>query len=180
MPFPDASFDHVCANYCVLHLGEPDRFFAEAARVLRPGGRLSFSVWEAPPATEAFSLVLGAVAVAGNPSVPLPPGPPFFQFSDPTVARAALEAAGFTDVASRTVEQRWENVKDPEDLMKVFLEGTACTRALLEGQSSAELAAIRQELSTRFFEKCADLGPGPGRTRALRMPAAVSSGRKAK
>ena len=40
LPFDDASFDLVYANFVVEHLASPDRAFAEWRRVLRPGGSL--------------------------------------------------------------------------------------------------------------------------------------------
>jgi SAM-dependent methyltransferase len=40
LPFAEASFDLVYANFVVEHLRRPDRTFAEWRRVLRPGGRL--------------------------------------------------------------------------------------------------------------------------------------------
>jgi SAM-dependent methyltransferase len=41
MPFADASFDVVLAVECAFHFPSRARFLREAARVLRPGGRLS-------------------------------------------------------------------------------------------------------------------------------------------
>jgi SAM-dependent methyltransferase len=41
MPFPDTSFDVVLAVECIFHFPSRARFFAEARRVLRPGGRLA-------------------------------------------------------------------------------------------------------------------------------------------
>jgi SAM-dependent methyltransferase len=69
-------FDAVTCNFGVLHLGRPEDFFAEAHRVLRPGGRLAFTVWAAPPATEGFAITLGALGEHGDPNVALPAGPP--------------------------------------------------------------------------------------------------------
>ncbi len=93
--FLQSGFDAVTINFGVLHLARPELALAEAYRVLKPNGRLAFTVWAPPPASRAFGLILDNVRRLGNPDVPLPAGPPFFQYSDPTVARQRLEAVGF-------------------------------------------------------------------------------------
>ncbi|HEV8685973.1 MAG TPA: methyltransferase domain-containing protein [Gaiellaceae bacterium] len=40
LPFDDASFDLVYANFVVEHLGKPEHAFTEWRRILRPGGHL--------------------------------------------------------------------------------------------------------------------------------------------
>jgi SAM-dependent methyltransferase len=42
LPFPDASFDMVISEYGASLWADPDQWIPEAARVLRPGGRLVF------------------------------------------------------------------------------------------------------------------------------------------
>jgi 2-polyprenyl-6-hydroxyphenyl methylase / 3-demethylubiquinone-9 3-methyltransferase len=42
LPFPDASFDVVCAMDLLEHVEDPDRVIAEIGRVLRPGGLFFF------------------------------------------------------------------------------------------------------------------------------------------
>ncbi|NMM43153.1 class I SAM-dependent methyltransferase [Rhodospirillaceae bacterium KN72] len=41
LPFPDESFDGIFLLDVLHHLAEPRKFFEEAARVLRPGGRIA-------------------------------------------------------------------------------------------------------------------------------------------
>jgi len=48
LPFADGSFDGVVAAFVLLHLGAPERAVAEATRVLTPGGRAAFTVWDVP------------------------------------------------------------------------------------------------------------------------------------
>jgi SAM-dependent methyltransferase len=82
LPFPDASFDvviNVESSHCYGHV---DRFFAEAARVLRPGGYFLYTDFR--PATEAPAWHATLAAVPGWTRV---------DFEDITAAVAsALEA----------------------------------------------------------------------------------------
>jgi SAM-dependent methyltransferase len=175
--FDDNEFDSVTSNFGILHLAVPDSFLAESYRVLKPGGRLAFSAWSAPPTTEAFDLILGTVKDVGNPNVALPDGPPFFRFSDEDEIRRSLEAAGFVDVETTIVDSmEWTNVDSSDQLYEILLEGTARTRELLKGQTDEETRAVKEELKRRFDERVSEEGT-VGR-RHLRMPAVISSGRK--
>jgi tocopherol O-methyltransferase len=51
---PDASFDHAYAIESSEHMVDKPRFFAEAARVLRPGGRLVVCAWLAETGASAW------------------------------------------------------------------------------------------------------------------------------
>jgi SAM-dependent methyltransferase len=44
LPFPDGAFDFVTAVMCLMDMPQPDQALSEAARVLKPGGFLQFSI----------------------------------------------------------------------------------------------------------------------------------------
>ena len=142
LPFPDRSFDAVVMNFGVLHLAQPDVAFAEARRVLRPGGRFAFTVWAAPEISVVLGMVLRAVQTHGTTNAPLPPGPPFFRFSDPAECRRSLAAVGFDDVRSATVPMVWR-FPDGDAVVPAIERGTVRFAALLHAQTPDALAAIR-------------------------------------
>lgn len=122
LAFGDAEFDVVIANLVIHHLGDPDRALKEAQRVLKPGGRLAFTVWADMSKLEAFGLFFGAVAEHGNPG-DLPHGP-MFGVSDFDVYRKMMLKAGFRDVTVREVPIAWKT-DSIDSYLKAFSDWAA-------------------------------------------------------
>lgn len=174
MPFPDNTFDSIVCNFGILHFFNPDSFLSESYRVLRPGGKVSFSAWSPPARTEGFRIALESITEAGNPNVEgLPGGPNFFDYGDSEQAMAALRNVGFGGVKSMELsEMKWNNVRSGAMLYSVLLNGTSRTREILLGQTADETAAIQALIESKF-DAITDGGSQP-----LSMPALVTSGQK--
>ena len=142
LPFSDNSFDAVVINFGLLHFGQPKQALTEAHRVLRPGGRIGFTVWATPKTAIGFQIMLREIETHGDPNVQLPEGPPFFRFSDPVESERTLRTVGFTNPSITEVQQMWE-LSSPDDLFVAFYEGTARTGGLLRAQSRNALHSIR-------------------------------------
>jgi arsenite methyltransferase len=96
LPFPDASFDAVISNGAINLSVVKDRVFAEAARVLRPGGRLAVAdIVSGKPLKERTrrNVDLWAACIAG--------AIPRTSYID------AIEAAGLTVDAIRRNDYRF-------------------------------------------------------------------------
>src|SRR5258706_2215875 len=97
LPFEDGAFDAVGIGFGMLHFSHPDKALSEAFRVIHHGGKIAFTVWAVPEKAVGFQIVLRAIEAHGKMDVPIPPGPPFFRFSEAEESSRALRNAGFSD-----------------------------------------------------------------------------------
>lgn len=168
-----ASFDAVTIGFGLPHVPDPPRVLAEAARVLRPGGRLACSVWCGPETDSAMTYVFEAIMEFGDPAIRLPPGPGASDYADPDIAFPALRKAGFHELQRHVVGSGWE-VDDPAAPYHFFLEGTARGGALLRPQPPDRAEAIRRAVVRRVTRN-----HGPGPRLWIPLPAAVISATRA-
>ncbi|MBI4524778.1 MAG: methyltransferase domain-containing protein [Deltaproteobacteria bacterium] len=171
LSFSEESFDAVVMNFGMLHLAHPEQALAEAHRVLRPGGRVGFTVWAKPEEAVAFAITLRAIETYGKMNVALPQGPPFFRFSEPDECIRSLLNAGFSDPRVVKVAQIWR-LPSAGALFEAMRGGTVRTAGLLREQTAEAGAAIRLAIThaARAYEKAGII--------ELPMPAILASAPK--
>ena len=105
LPFDDASFDAVVCQFGVMFFPDKQAGYREALRVLKPGGRFLFNVWDSLDRNEVSRIVSEAAGKA------FPNDPPRFVervpfgYFDPDRIRGEVQQAGFENVGIDVVEK---------------------------------------------------------------------------
>jgi ubiquinone/menaquinone biosynthesis C-methylase UbiE len=173
LPFTVESFDAVVGNFALLHLGRPEQAAAEFVRVLKPGGRLALTVWDAPGQARFLGVLLEAVAAAeAGPPDDIPHGPPFFRFSEDQEFARLLNEQQLEEVQVRTIAFP-HSFGSPDEFWDGLLGGTVRMSALVSGQTEA----VQREIRTAFDRLVERYAVDDG----LELPVSVklASGRKA-
>jgi SAM-dependent methyltransferase len=148
LPFDDRSMDAVTLGFCLHHMAEPARALAEANRVLRPAGRIAFTVWADLEALEAFALPYAALAELGlggeeaGPEPPLPLGRPLEEYE------AALEQAGFEQPMARRLDVGWR-MRGGAGLVDGFDRLFDLPRTATADQRASFAAAVERAVAER-------------------------------
>ncbi len=104
LPFDDASFDSVSVRFGYMFFPDAAKATAELARVLKPGGCISSSVWVKPEGNPWTAILMQALATEVVVPPPDPDGPNMFRFATQGQLGAVYEAAGLHDVAEWDVD----------------------------------------------------------------------------
>ncbi|MBY6261224.1 methyltransferase domain-containing protein [Azospirillum sp. 412522] len=159
LPFGNACFDTVVCQFGVMFFPDKPAGFAEARRVLKPGGRFLFSVWDRIEENEITAVVNAAVAAA------FPDDPPGFMvrtphgYHDKERIRGDLRSAGFTRIDIETVTLR-SRAASPADPATGFCKGTPL-RLEIEERDASRLDAVT-DLATEALARHFGVGPAGG------------------
>jgi SAM-dependent methyltransferase len=165
LPFEDASFDAVVCQFGAMFFPDKAQAFAEARRVLRPGGTLLFNVWDRIETNDFAHVVSDVLAEL------FPADPPRFMasvphgyFSADAIARD-VALAGFARppiIATVTATSRADT---PRHAALAYCQGTPM-RGEIEARGGVSLedvtAVAAAALAARFGE-----GAIAGRIQAL-------------
>ena len=158
LPFANESFDVIACQFGVMFFPDKVQGYKEARRVLKPGGRFFFNVWDRISENEFADVITQALAEV------FPHDPPRFMmrtphgYHDVERIRRELNAGGFTDISVEAVENR-SKASSPQDPAIAYCQGTplrneieARDAALLEQATSHAADALAQRYGTGAVE----------------------------
>ena len=158
LPFEDDSFDAVVSNFVAPHLSRPELAVAELVRVLRGGGRLALTTWDAADRMRFLGVFLDSFAAAGaTPPPDIPAGPAFFQFADDEKFAKLLTGSGLNRVEIATVAFD-HHIQSADELWQGMLGGMVRTSATFLGQPEQ----TREKIRTAFDRLVLDYRRGDG------------------
>jgi ubiquinone/menaquinone biosynthesis C-methylase UbiE len=164
LPFADQSFDVVACQFGVMFFPDKVQGYKEARRVLKPGGRFLFNVWDRISENEFADVVTEALAAV------FPHDPPRFLartphgYHDVERIRAELNTAGFADISVDAVDKR-SKASSPYDPAIAYCQGTPLRNEIEARDASRLQDATKQAaeaLAHRFGTGAVD-----GRIRAF-------------
>jgi len=158
LPFEDDSFDAVVSNFVAPHLSRPELAVAELVRVLRGGGRLALTTWDAADRMRFLGVFLDSFAeVDATPPPDIPAGPAFFQFADDEKFAKLLTGSGLNGVEIATVAFD-HHIQSADELWQGMLGGMVRTSATFLGQPEQ----TREKIRTAFDRFVLDYRRGDG------------------
>lgn len=163
LPFGDGSFDVVACQFGAMFFPDKVGAYAEARRVLRPGGAFIFSVWDRLEDNEFACVVMDALATV------FPEDPPQFLRRlphgcfDVALIERDLRDAGFAAPRVQTVTAR-SRAASAWEAAFAYCQGTPL-RAEIEARAGAPLAAATARCAQAIARQFGD-GPVDGKIQA--------------
>jgi ubiquinone/menaquinone biosynthesis C-methylase UbiE len=164
LPFDDRTFDVVACQFGAMFFPDKGKGYAEARRVLKPGGHFIFNVWDRIADNEFADVVTQALASV------FPNDPPRFMartphgYHDADAIRTTLSAAGFSRIGVDVVTHI-SKAASPRDPAIAYCQGSPL-RTEIETRDPAGLeratAAAAAALQRRFGS-----GPVEGKIQAI-------------
>jgi len=163
LPFDDGTFDVAVCQFGVMFFPDKAQGYREVRRVLKPGGRYLFSVWDRLSANAFVTFVSEALAER------FPADPPRFMertphgYFDTEAIIDTLRKAGFSEVEVETAD-KISRAKSAASAAAGYCQGSPL-RGEIEARQPGGLLAVTEAVASALAER---FGPGEieGKVRA--------------
>ena len=148
--FESASFDAVVCQFGIMFAPDKTAAVREAHRVLLPGGRFLFNVWDSIEKNR-FAMIANETITGSFPTDP----PTFYQtpfgFHDREVIRKMLESAGFSRIDDLVVSTRSQS-PNAEDFARGLIEGNP-VMSEIQARGTVSVADVEKKLAARIAKE---------------------------
>lgn len=165
LPFPDGAFDAVVCQFGAMFFPERAQAFAEARRVLRPGGVYIFNAWDRLDENDFAAAVTAAVAAVfpEDPPTFLPRTP--YSYHDHARIAQDLARGGFTSSPEFATVTARSRAKSAQDAAIAYCQGTPL-RAEIEARDATRLGAAT-DAAAKVISQRFGAGPVDGKIQAV-------------
>jgi len=136
-------------------MADPATALSETRRVLRPGGRVAFSVWGAPERNPWASIAGRIIVDRGQMPPPEPGAPGVFSMASEERTRALSEAAGFSAVRTQEIPVLLA-FRDLDEYERWITEVGGQLAMVVRGLPEEERQAVMSQLKEAFAPFVAD------------------------
>ncbi len=158
------SVDAVLCRWGYMLMADPLKALSETRRVLRPGGRLAFSVFAAPEHNPWATIAPGVLVDRGHLDAPLPGTPGMFALSDPERLKELLREADFGECQIHELSMTY-TYPDREAFLNFHSQLAAGLSSTLSTLKADEQARVKEMIYERLEPFAADEGLAiPART----------------
>ena len=139
------SVDAVICRWGYMLMPDPSAALWETRRVLRPGGRLAFSVWGVPDENPWAAIPARVLVDAGRMEPPGPGVPGIFALADPARIEALVTDALFLPPSIVEVRMQWP-FDSFDDYWTFVLEKVGAVAAVIERLPEDEQDGVRSSV----------------------------------
>jgi ubiquinone/menaquinone biosynthesis C-methylase UbiE len=169
LPFDDETFDGITCRLSFMFFPDMKMALNEMMRVLKPGGRICASYWNAPEKNQWISILMEVMIRRLNLNPPTPGGPGAYRCAEPGMMSALFSNAGLKHIKESIAES--DLLCDNKENYWNFISEVASPAAFSNADEITR-EQIKTEILSRLKEK------SPGENICLSSSATIICGQK--
>ena len=145
LPFDDASFSAISCRMGFMFFPDMQLASDEMYRVLKPGGRIATSVWDAPDKNFWVASIMGLLKKHIELPPPVPGAPGMFRCAKPGLIADIFERSGFKNITVEHITGKVDYT-NADNYWQNMMDVAAPVIAVMDKADDATKAAIKNDV----------------------------------